>query len=404
MNTIRWKGVGISAGASNIITHECRESLTPDEIDKLVKNIIEKTPNMGSQNIGMQSADPRNFLLLGGRVGGMVGGGGNFKAVGAEIGVLDVGCEFGYCSSVALDSCRVNSNVGGGYGSSVFDGAEKQTIDGVNVTYASGVISINTAVITMEHWNTVPGMGVALEVAGVLFPGDAGFGIVTGYNYNAGTGIYQILTSLQPASISGNYTGNIYLFKVGPVTLKDCTGFDFIHTASIANKHSKRSFEYFEQMLGGQYGTATMQATSIYGLLTSVTVNVRTPAAVPTTFTLNLRTYNNQTFVEDSPITVIIIDLAIVGKRVITTTQFAGKESTDSITVNGSTPPNGWLPANKLIGFATANVSVAPSSPSAAAQVQIILETDCGFARQEMAAQIFMGGLGTAVPIEGLPQ
>jgi hypothetical protein len=212
-----------------------------------------------------------------------------------------------------------------------------------------------------------------------------------------------INTSLPFATLPTWATGKIWLFKVGPVTMRDCTGLDVIRLASDAAANGQRYFEYWRQIFTGVYGLDFQSGMS--GALVSVECNVINPGSVSSaTLALEIRTFNPASnFAPDTPgYTIITFNLGVAGKRIVTTTAFSGKTGTDGITVAGST--SSYLPTPRVVGAIIGTLNTEPGSNAVAPLFELTIITDCGLARKIVTTELFGGYIGTNLPVQGLLQ
>lgn len=414
-----WVGVGFSPTVSSSVKISRSAEMSLGEIDKLVETLVFEDMNSPYYGLNVQSTCPRFLHVRGGIIGGVGGLAQSALFEGVDIrGSVSASCVYGLSRGALFDNCKILTP-GGSFGY-VTDGGTPLKIDGTIASYANGIITLNLALLGygIATWSFAPGMGLVLQAIGsdsaaITFSGNAGFGIVTGvtqdipgpmpnYIYIATTLPYLTL----PSWINtGTY--NLYLLHCGPVEMRNCTGSlnnDFPRLASAAYSASQRYFEYFEQIIAGVTSASAVMYPE--GTLESVCCNVINPGTVSAaTLKLAFLTYNNQTFVADTPgYTIVTFNIGVAGKRKLTTTEFDGVTGTDGITVAGSSVD--YLPANRATIACTGTFSNVPANPNQAPLVELIIATDCGIARKILPATFFGGNYtsGAILGIQGQVQ
>ena len=392
ITTIDWVGVGVSETMCSSVVHIRPRFKTPGETDKMVETITWTDPDCPTVVIGLQSPCPKNMNISGGRLYGIAGCSQNLTVRGTELlqyalMAFPFGCNY----SVSFDACRIYNATDDAAG--IFDAGSQINIDGSIISYASGTFTINLGTITFNigTWSLVPGMvimleGTASDTGLIQMTADYGALLVMGVRQDSPTSpSFLYIDTNGPTALPGWSNNKAYIIRVGTVEYKNCTGNGAIRSYSDAAARGKNLLEWYRQIIVGTtiYPYATNVNVGLFGVLTSVQVNVSVPHPTgSSTIVLTIRTAlvtqgPSGTITTDSGYTVITIDITTLGHRVITPTAFINKASADSITVGGVSSPT--LPPNRLV-YAMAYTVTAPSTTSP--MIELIVETDTGIVKK----------------------
>ena len=401
--TIDWVGPGFSESVAQEVIHVRAKFKTVGETDKLVSRITYYDPDT-SLGTGCQSCCPRNYIMIGGRMGGLTGWGQNLFASGVTFnGAVTPDNFYGLSYGATFENCRI---VGGGI-TNVLDGGNRLPIDGTNVTYTNGVLSLNIAAMsgagTLTQWSAVPGMimmleGTASDSSVLGFTGDYGALLVLSVTVDnpASPTVILIATNGPPALTGSWKTGFLRKLTVGPISLRNCQGPDQIRNASAATDAGQPYYQWFRNVIMGNTNNPYQTALQfgINGLFVSFECDVTVPH--PTSNATVTLIYKGYTF-SPTAITLdaitIVINISIAGKRTINLSAFTGNQSGDSVAVQSISGGAGIvqpLPLNHMLATGTGTIT-APAAPSAGASpvVKITAQTDCGISRQQIPPQQF---------------
>lgn len=183
VQTINWVGPGFSESFCQNVIHDNPSTHSSGETDKFVDVIQYNNPNSAAGGaFAFQSSNPNKLFFNGGSVDTIIGVGKQTYINGTKIGTFLPSATLGMSTSTILERCDITSASGTSLGS-VIDGAKLAVIDGVNVTWANGFITIVPLAITgsIGNWAVTPGMWCNLQgstVNGNLFSNDLGTGVI----------------------------------------------------------------------------------------------------------------------------------------------------------------------------------------------------------------------------------
>lgn len=244
-------------------------------------------------------------------------------------------------------------------------------IDGVDVTYAAGVISVLKLSASQPfYWGLVPGTQLNLTGVADLWTGDAGTGIITKVAENA-THIQYTTTfpwatvAAVPAAGTQPFTSTLKLhISRGPSPqVYGTTGSDFIRSMAEATRRGKSAWEYYKAQMVNFNTVGGDCFGFIFGALTDFNINVQqVTATAAKTMVFSGYLVKDDT-IDDQKQLVITIDLTVKGRRKLNLTNFTGLVGTDAVTFNGVGITA--LPSGRIIsaGFSwTHNIAVPGTS------------------------------------------
>jgi hypothetical protein len=226
----------------------------------------------------------------------------------------------------------------------VVGGTHKRTIDGVNVTYASNVITVPKSTSDLADWNVVPGVTHANLCTGAFdyFTGDLGTVLVTSLTEDA-TNIYYHLSPGWGAALPGFANGKVYLSRHGSLTgsgLSGCKEALQLNAATAAGTYPWNL--YTNTVLESDGSNINW---NVVGDLKSLTVTVTNPtAASGAVMVISTNVVDATTMANSFPL-VIKIDLTIAGTRTFTQSALTGKTGNDTVLLNSIAQTK--LPADK---------------------------------------------------------
>jgi hypothetical protein len=371
LETYGWKGIGVSDSVGLMRRHVGDIYSTPGEVDKLLVSVefkdCEFPPNsanvslaqVGVQSTSIETISFKNCYLP----QGVTGAAKTMKYDSCNMGGTSVfaGPGLGLSYSIAVTNCRVGDM------SPPFFGGSLVVNDGVGVTYANGLFTINKAASAHADWfvwqTCVPGQQLYLNPASVpRFAGNTGMGYITNITADA-TNLY-VQTTLSYATLPSWAVNNqVLLVRTGEVDIRGSSGCQIVETASEACKKGLFPHEYTNYKWAGQIwppGQTTSNAGGSggnMGIVSRIVVNVMQAFTGAGSGTLAM-TYNlyDSTSMASIGNLVITIDVTKVGIRTLTQTAFTLPAGTaDTFTNNGSTitalPTNGQVGANMSWSF-----------------------------------------------------
>lgn len=402
-----WVGIGFSETLTASVAHYRATQKTGGEPDKCMDDVAYYDCDLSHSGLSFQSSTPNRLRVFGGILNDFVGAGKDTHLDNVAISTFQPGCQYGVSRSIILDNCVVR-NVGNGFRGGVTDGVQDPgtviSIDGVKVSYANGIFTLNKVAIGFDIglWNTVPGMFIGLEanISGGFnnaFPGNTGIGIVLSISDDATN--YYVNTTLPFATVPSWASNRLLLFKVNQILFNNCTGSDQVRMASEACAKGVEYYTRQRYLFGGVYSNTS---TTIYtsGDLTKLECNVIQPGTTgAATIAITFNTADATTFASDSGGTVATFNIGVAGKRVITQTTYTGKTGTDALTVAGS--PSSFLPVGKVNWVqASYTFSGVPGSTLVAPLFELITTFDMGIVRRELINATLSGAV--ALPTQGV--
>ena len=397
-----YEGPGFSESFCRYVDHIDLVPHTSGETDKFVDQIIYRNAQGPGNGFAFQSATPNRLIFEGGNLAGMTGVGKQTLIRGAKMDQFKVASQFGMNTSTILEGCDITVAPGTSMGN-LIDGAQLQTIDGTNASWANGFITLLCGPLAVNgqlpHWNVAPGMWVNLQNNFSVPSGSIGTGMVLSQTWNPAIPSITIETTLkQYATLPTWASGKIWLFKCNELIFRNCIGADEVRQASAANNAGQRYFEYKTVQFGGINGQNLNPIGIPFGCeLIEVDVNVITASSVANAvLTLIITTYQNPAnpsslFVGDAGSgTVIVIRLDIAGRRKITQTEFTGYPTgtgtLDHITVNNVA--SDFLGTNRIVGPTGALQFFSQAGSTAASPVgEVIMKFNAGMIRTPLTRQ-----------------
>lgn len=187
LRTRDWVGAGFSESGVVNFVHENPTLYSPGELDKFVDSGVYNNLR-GTVAIVMQSANPNRLIVKGGDFGGIVGCAKQMLVQCAKISIFQAQAGFGMSTSTTLEECDILSAVPTAVGN-VVDGAQLNAIDGVNVTWSSGIITLDVLAVAtsglITKWGVTPGMWCNLQAAPFNgFSNDLGTGLIVSTTWN----------------------------------------------------------------------------------------------------------------------------------------------------------------------------------------------------------------------------
>ena len=388
-----WVGPGFSETIAQEVIHIRAKFKTFGETDKLVERITYYSPDT-TISLGCQSTCPKQYNMIGGRLGSLTGWGQNLFASGVTFnGAVTPTCDYGFSYGGIFENCRI---VGGGLVGGVIDGAGfGLTIDGTNAAYANGVITLNLSALAgsglLTQWNLVPGVilmliGTASDTSTLEFTGDYCALLVFSLTADS-TNMY--VNTNGPATLPTWATGTIVPLKVGPVTFRNCSGPDSIRNASSATDNTQPYYQWIHNVIMGNTANpyATSLEFSINGLFTSFECDVVIPHPTSgATLSITFRAYTISPTAITADYVTIVINSGVAGKRTINTIAFTGAAGTDSVTIGSGGASVQPLPINHQLLIAIGAVTAAGATSPL---IKTIIQTDCGISRKQIPPQNF---------------
>lgn len=185
-----WRGPGFSESFCRNVDHYDLEPHSGGETDKFVDRIIYRNAQGGA--FPFQSANPNKLIFEGGHIASIVGVGKQTLARGTQIDQFQLAAGFGMSTSTILEGCDITTAPSTAMGN-VVDGAQLQTIDGTNASWANGFITLLALPLSsagiLPHWNVTPGMWVNLQNNFNVYSGTIGTGFVLGQTWNPATAV-----------------------------------------------------------------------------------------------------------------------------------------------------------------------------------------------------------------------
>lgn len=267
VQTINWVGPGFSETSCRDVVHDNLSPRTSGETDKMLDNITYNNPiAYAGGAFPFQSANPNRLIINGGAIASLVGLGKQTIVRGTKIALFQAASTFGMCDSVLLDYCDVPSAPGTGTGN-VIDAATPMVIDGTNVTWSNGFLTLIDLPLSanglLGHWNVMSGMWVNLQAidstGGVTFSNDIGTG-------------YIISDTENPTALVGTTTATGGAFPGNTATVSSAAGLGGGMAVS-----------------GTGIGTGAKISTIVGTTLTLSVANTATPSGT-LTFTQPIRT------------------------------------------------------------------------------------------------------------------
>lgn len=181
LHTIDWVGAGFSETVATDITHDNPTLYSPGELDKYVDQVTYNNLR-GPIGLGLQSSNPNRLYINGGNFGGLVGCGKQTYVRGAKMAIFQAAATYGMSTSTILDNCDITTSVGTSTGN-VIDATQLSVIDGTNVTFANGIITIDPIAVagSINDWGVTRGMWCNLQANtpnGNIFSNDLGTGLI----------------------------------------------------------------------------------------------------------------------------------------------------------------------------------------------------------------------------------
>lgn len=333
--------IGISPTVADTVIYKNHVITKVSEPDKMVTHLVLDNVTCLTSGVGFQSSSINNVTIDGGRFAGLNVGTAKYVDIrNAEIDSLSFNNTYGTCRSTNITGGVVRSVSGP---ASAISGTPQRTIDGTNVTYANGVITVPKAGTYRSHWGLTPGMTLNLATSGGGFSGDTGTGIVTSMTEDA-TNVYVGVTWPFASLPSWAGTG-VRVFNTGSVRCSAVYGSDTIRNLSGATLHGVKPWEYchaqfanFQQTSGVLYDFA--------GAVTKIVANVRQPSSLSAArFVLNISMITDDLLNDPKTVT-LTINANLRGKRVISQTSFDGKLTSDNLQLVST--PITTLPTGRL--------------------------------------------------------
>lgn len=405
ITTRDWSGVAHSESVTQRVIHKSDHYWTSGEPDKLNAQISwdETVFEFGG---GVQSSSNGRMHWYGCDINaGILNGAQYNEFLDCDIGPgsFNLAPVFGLSNGTTFDNCRLSGYLATLHEVIITDVASPVTIDGVNASFANGIITLvkGTIGFTLTQWGVVPGQQLGIQATGPGFAGDLGFGVVIRITEDA-TNIY-IGTDLPYNALPAWATGMLYIFRAGTINFQNCSGSDQCRVATEANNEGLKYYNVKTYTFGGIF-TTSGGLGGCAGELVAAKINVINPSPVSSdVFKLVIPTYNSASnFAADAGSgTVIQVNSGLKGKRVITQSMFFGKQGTDSITVGGTAVS--VLPTTRVVGD---NVQQQASSPGGTVYltplIKVHLYFSTGLTREITTSNFYKNGTDPILATTGL--
>lgn len=354
IQTVNWTGVGSSESVSLNIDHYSPTFLTQGEPDKLVKSLTydNMTYDIGAR-LAFQSSSIDVVVIKDSIITGTLTCG-NVKQLtvdGCAIQSLSGNSTQGMGRSRIIRNSRV-------YGAAtintaLYDQGSLLTVDGTNVQFANGTITILKASGLQGGWNVIPGQPVWMSSNTDSFGAnaftDTGVGYVTSLTED-GTNLY-IGTTLPFAALP-SWFSKFGILREGAITVENTTGCDPMNLASEAVRRGQSPRGYYRYRFMGKFAQG---GGWFYhkGVLTQLSCNIRqTSPAASTTLAFSTAVLDLSSLVKGT--LTLNFNANTAGLRVLTGTGFSGIQSGDTVSLSGgsiTTLPNNQAWSGQAIYF-----------------------------------------------------
>ena len=361
------------------------------EPDKLVKKSVRRDGEMRS-GFGLQSASVDLAIAENCKINLVGVGGKTMRVVNCDIGMIGYGGQFGFCDSARFENCRIASAP---YCFPYMTGARYNFVDGVNITYADGVFTIQKndlwSIETgggFTNWNMMPGMTLEfcrgrpgdVSTGGSHLGGDAGAGKVVSLEDRPDA--ILIHTTLKPARVPAWSSGQVFVKRRNAPVFANCTGNETIRIASDAERAGARFGEYFRYLFTAETITQGLMLYGRVGKLKRLRANIIKPmtGAKDARITLGEMAAYRASTMDNPRLLQIELDLTIAGRRDFSLSALRGAVGTDRVLYDGldrdRLPDNAWCDE----GMPYFHCTGAPflSDPAAAPVFELIYEFDIG--------------------------
>jgi hypothetical protein len=362
------------------------------EPDKLVKKSLRRDGDLRA-GFGLQSASVDLAIAENCKIDLVAIGGKRVILRNCDIGRVGFGGNLGFCDEAVFEDCRIAAAPY--FYPYMPTGARYNFVDGVNVTYANGVFTVlknNLAGAAngggLANWNVLPGQAIAfcrgtpgdMTQNGSHIASDLGTGLVLSVADRPDS--IAIATTLKPARVPVWSSGQVFIKRRNPPTLRNCTGAEPVRLASDADRAGKIFGEYFRYLFTAKNIAQGPILPGRTGRLVRLAVNVTKPMTgiAGAKLTLGeLAAYTASTMASPRHYQ-IDIDLTIAGRRDFTTGALRGAVGTDRVLDDGL--PRARLPADLWCDNGMPNLfcTGAPftKNPADAPMFELIFEFDPG--------------------------
>lgn len=325
--------IGISpSGAGTVLMKNC-EFTELSEPDKLVGRLI--LDNCRSPaGIGFQSSSVEHVEVRGGHYAAFGCGTAKYMTItNPDIDSLSFDSVYGMARNITILGGTVRSVT-----NQFFDVNSNplRVIDGVDVTYSNGVISVTKGSAAQPYWGLIQGAQINLANSTGTHTLDPGTGVITSITEDS---THILFATSWPwanlaAALGGDAGTGVRVFQASIPNVVGTTGCDGIRNMAEASRRGRKQWEFWRGQLvninttGGSIGT-------IYGSLTNITLDVKQITSVASRILiLSVYLYKDTDFT-DRKLLDITINLDVRGRRVLTPTGFTGTQSGDLFKLDG---------------------------------------------------------------------
>lgn len=259
----------------------------------------------------------------------------NFVATGCIFGKYSRGVggqPYGFARSASLSDCRIADS-----SEAVIPPAQTLTIDGTNVSYANGRITVNAASSDRFAWRPVPGQQLVFisNIAGFNEVGSASIAFVT--KMTGDSSHIWIDTTFPYATLPSWANGTVQVLKLGVFRAFNCSGSATIRKESEATAAGQSSLAYDRTVLAGKFPQGSSFARAAV-VLKRLRINIVRPATSSSTFKVSgLGVRNPSTLASIGTELKAVLDLTVPGIREYTWQGITGAQSGDTFDLDGTT-------------------------------------------------------------------
>lgn len=340
---------GLSPTVAGTVVFDNVEVTDQSEMDKLVERVVLRRVrskySIFFQSSSISFLDASECKLAGLGLGTVK----YANVTNCDLDGIAFGSIYGMARNVNVIGGTIRGLMAPGASADVI-GTPANHIDGTQITYANGVISMPKGATEQTYWGLIKGVQINLSTSGGSFSGDTGTGVVTEiYEDNPGgpAGSVHFKTTWPWASLPAWAGTGVRVVRSGFINVLGTTGCDAVRNLAEAAKRGLKPWEFIRvQLINGT--TSGGGVDGILGALTTMDFNVRQASSVSGAKIILGAYLLTDTVFDDQQLLEITIDLTVKGRRKITLDGVTGIVGADAVKFAGSAVTA--LPAGRFSG------------------------------------------------------